>query len=78
MIEFAEEVDRSGLRGVQSFPDLVDILLLMFSDDVALIYDSVIGLQHLLNLLHFLCKEKYLIVHIIKTKLSLQKCWDAC
>ena len=58
MNEFAEEVDRSGLRAVQSFPDLVDILLLLFADDVALISDSVIGLQHLLNLLHFFVQSK--------------------
>ena len=33
--EFAKEVEYSGLRGVQVFPDLVEILLLMFADDLA-------------------------------------------
>ena len=56
--EFANEVERSGLSGVQLFPDLVVILLPMFADDLALISDSVLGLQRLLNLLYSFCKTK--------------------
>ena len=71
--EFANEVERSGLRGVQLFPDLIEILLLMFADDLALISDSVLGLQRLLNLLYSFCKTKDLIVNILKTKVSVYK-----
>ena len=31
--EFAVLVEKSGIRGVQFFPDLTEILLLMFADD---------------------------------------------
>lgn len=55
------------------FPDLVEILLLMFADDLVLISDWVIGLQSLLNLLHSFCKAKDLIVNIIKTKVMVYK-----
>ena len=71
--EFAEEVDRSGLRGVQLFPDSVEILLHMFADDLALMSYSVLWLQRLLNLLYSFCKAKYLIVDIIKTKVMVYK-----
>ena len=71
--EFANEVERSGLRGVQLFPDLVEILLLLFADDLALISDSVLGLQRLLNLLYSFCKTKDLIVNILKTKVAIYK-----
>ena len=55
------------------FPDLVEILLLMFADDLALISDTVIGLQHLPNLLYSFCKVKDLIVNTIKTKVMVYK-----
>ena len=38
--EFAREVENSGIRGVQLFPELVEILILMFADDLALISNS--------------------------------------
>ena len=34
--EFAELIEQSGLRGIQLLPDLVELFLLMFADDVAL------------------------------------------
>ena len=55
------------------FPDLVEVLLFMFADDLALISDSVIGLQRLLNLLYSFCKANLLIVNIIKTKEMVHK-----
>ena len=55
------------------FPDLVEILLHMFADDLPLIFDSVLWLQRLLNLLYSFCKAKDLIVDIIKTKVMVYK-----
>ena len=66
--EFAKEVENSGLRGVQVFPDLVEILLLMFADDLVLISDTVMGFQRLLNLMYSFCQVNGLIVNTIKTK----------
>ena len=71
--EFAREVENSGIRGVQLFLELVEILILMFVDDLALLSDTVIGLQRLLNLLFRFCKVKDLIVNTIKTKVMVYK-----
>ena len=40
----------------------------MFADDVALLADTVVGLQRQLNLLYDFCTDFYLTVNIIKTK----------
>ena len=66
--EHATELEKSNLRGVQLFPDLAEILLLMFADDLALISDSIIGLQRLLNILHHFCIVRDLVVNTVKTK----------
>ena len=65
--EFSGIVENSGIRGVQLFPEITEILLLMFADDLALISDTVSGLQKLLNLLYEFCNDKGLIVNIAKT-----------
>ena len=52
---------------VQLFPELTEILLLMFADDLALIADTVQGLKRLLNLLYDFCTNKGLIINTDKT-----------
>ena len=69
----AKAIERSSIRGVQLFPELIEILILTFADDLALISDTVIGLQRLLNLLHNFCKVKDLIVNTIKTKVMVYR-----
>ena len=71
--ELATELENSNLRGVQLFPDLAEILLLMFADDLALISDSIIGLQRLLNILHNFCVVRDLVVNTVKTKVVVFK-----
>ena len=71
--EFAELIEQSGLRGIQLLPDLVELFLLMFADDVALLSDTVVGLQRQFNLLCDFCKEKKLKVNIPKTKVVVCK-----
>ena len=39
-----------NIRGVQLFPDTVEIFLLLFSDEIGLIADTVSGLQKQLNI----------------------------
>ena len=58
-------VENSGINGVQLFSELTEIVLfLMFADDLALIVDTVQGLQRLLNLLYDFCTNKGLIINI--------------
>ena len=71
--ELATELENSDLRGVQLFPDLAQILLLIFADDLALISDSIIGLQRLLNILHKFCVVRNLVVSTVKTKVVVFK-----
>ena len=82
--EFGELIEQSGLRGIQMYPDIVEMFLLFFADDVALISDSVIGLQRQFFLLNDFCRERKLNVNIAKTKvvffkngslLARNECW---
>jgi hypothetical protein len=50
--ELAREVCKNGRHGIQLAPDIIEILILMFADDVVLSSYSVIGLQTQLNTLH--------------------------
>ena len=40
------------VKGIQLMPNLTEICLLMFADDIALIADTVVGLQRQLNILY--------------------------
>ena len=71
--ELADIIVNSGVRGVQLFPDLTEILLLMFADDLALISDSVVGLQKLLNILYRFCSDRGMIINIVKTMIVVFK-----
>ena len=56
-----------GSRGIQVFPDITEIFSLMFADDVALMSDTVVGLQRPLNALHTFCTDWQLEVNTQKT-----------
>ena len=66
--EFTKLIETSGLRGIQLIPDLMELFLLLFADDIALISDTKSGLQRQLSLLSPFCKEYKITVHIGKTK----------
>lgn len=63
----------SGINGIQLTPDLIQIFILLFADDVALIADTVNGLQQQLNILSTYCNEWKLNVNIEKTKILVFK-----
>lgn len=44
--ELVKYIDESGVRGIQLFLDLTEILSLLFADDLALTADTVIGLKN--------------------------------
>ena len=54
--ELSTKLHTCGRRDIQLFPDLVEIFCLLFADDIALISDSVIGLQCLFDNLSSHCK----------------------
>ena len=47
--EFTELLQRSGYRGIQLFPDWTEIFLFNYANDIALISDTINGLQRQLN-----------------------------
>ena len=63
----------SGITGIQLTPDTLQILMLLFADDVALTADTVNGLQQQLNVLNKYCQEWKLSVNIQKTKILVFK-----
>ena len=70
--EMYYEFKSSNVRGIQLFPDLTEIFLLMFADDIGLISDTVTGLQKQLSILHEYCRDFKLKVNI-KTKIMVFK-----
>ena len=73
---FVELIEQSGLRGSQLYPDFVKIFLLLLADDVALISDSVIGLQRQFFLFNDFCRERKLNVNTPKTKVVFFLKWS--
>ena len=71
--DLAKLLNNSGLKGIQLHPDTFELLILLFADDVALMSDTVVGLQNQLNLLHGFCEETGLTVKTNKTKIMVFK-----
>ena len=66
--ELSKLIENSNLRGIQLFPDLTEIFLLLFADNIVLISDTIKGLQQKLEVLKNFCKDFKMIVNVIKTK----------
>jgi hypothetical protein len=71
--ELHETLANSDLYGIQLTPDLIQIFTLLFADDVALISDTVNGLQKQLGILSNYCTEWQLSVNTQKTKIVVFK-----
>ena len=71
--ELESVMNNSDLSGIQLHPDITQILLLMFADDLALLSDTVVGLQRQLNILYEFCDKNKLKVNEAKTKVVVFK-----
>ena len=67
--EFTKIIETCGLCDIQLFPELIELFLLLFADDIALLSDTKSGLQGQLSLLSPFCKEYIIRVHKGKTKI---------
>lgn len=66
--ELAVEVSEKGIHGVQLTPDVIQILILLFADDVALTSFSAWGLQKQINILKNFADNFGMSVNLSKTK----------
>jgi len=65
----ADNMDAQGRHGIQLMPGLLELFLLMFADDIALLSDTAQGLQNQLNCLARTCSDLKLTVNTEKTKI---------
>ena len=56
------------IRGLQFFPEIIEILLLLFADDVISLSDTIVGLQRQLSILEYFCDDYHVEVNTVKTK----------
>ena len=67
--ELANEIMERGRHGIQLTPDLVQIFILMFADDVILASYTVCGLQNELNILWETAERIGLAVNLDKSNI---------
>ena len=65
----AKQVTADGVHGVQLLPTMLELFILLFADDVALIAETPGGLQVQLDILKRCCDELNLTVNRSKTKI---------
>ena len=65
--ELTKEIINSEIPGLQLSPDLLELLILLFADDVVLVSDTVVGLQRQLNILGSVAERLDLIVNLDKS-----------
>ena len=63
------EVHKTGGHGIQLFPDVSEILMLLFANDLVLIADSPYELQIKLNVLNDISQRLGLVVNFEKSKI---------
>jgi len=66
--ELALEVAEKGMHGVQLSPDIIQILIILFADDVALASYTTVGLQRQINILKEYADNFGMQVNLSKTK----------
>jgi hypothetical protein len=64
----ADDISQNGRHGISLTPDLLQLFIMLFADDVVLFSYSVVGLQHQLNILRDNAKKLNLFVNMDKSK----------
>ena len=65
--ELAIEIIQNGKHGITLSPELIQILIVLFADDVVLLSYTVVGLQQQLNILRDTAKKLGLVVNLQKS-----------
>jgi hypothetical protein len=67
--EFSNMIFDNCERGIQLSPELIELFLLLFADDIVLFSDTVHGLQTQLDILYDYCQAWKLSLNMSKTKI---------
>ena len=67
--ELTKDIVQNGKHGLQLSPEFIHLLILLFADDVALLSDSVAGLQKQLDILYNSCQKLDLNVNLDKSNI---------
>ena len=55
--KLSDKMSEGAIKGLQFFPEITKILLMLFADDVILSSDTVVGLQRQLSILEYFCDD---------------------
>ena len=67
--ELTKDIVQNGKHSLQLSPEFIHLLILLFADDVALLSDSVAGLQKQLDILYNSCQKLDLNVNLDKSNI---------
>ena len=66
--EFANEITQKGKHDISLSPGLIQMLIMLFADDLILLSFTITGLQHQLNILNDTANNLGLVVNLSKSK----------
>jgi len=69
--ELAPEIFQNGMYGVQLTPDVIQILIMLFADDVLLASYSVVDLRRQIDVLKYFADNVWMTVNMSKTKITI-------
>ena len=67
--DLAADIIKNGRHGIQLLPDMIELFILLFADDIALLSDTVVGLQKQLVVLARNAMKLDLRVNLDKTNI---------
>ena len=66
--KLANEIVLKGERGITLSPDILQILIMFFADDVVLLSNTIVGFQQQLSVLRDTAKRSHLVVSFEKSQ----------
>ena len=67
--ELARDIIKNGRHGIQLLPDILELFILLFADDIVLLSDTTVGLQNQLDVLARNCARLDLHVNLDKSNI---------
>ena len=66
--ELANEIVLKGKHGITLSPDILQILIMLFADDVVLLSNTIVGIQQQLSVLRDTAERLHLVVNLDKSQ----------